>query len=111
MAGTTKAMSQIKQRIISNRQKHGVKSIARTLSMSKNTVKAYLFKLEKLVGNPENGLGIDRLLEMEEPEIYHLFHPGNPSYKDNRYEHFKGLLGYFKAELKRVGVTRALLWE
>ena len=111
MAGTTKAMSQIKQLIILNRQKHGVKSIARTLSMSKNTVKAYLFKLEKLVGNPENGLGIDRLLEMEEPEIYHLFHPGNPSYKDNRYEHFKGLLGYFKAELKRVGVTRALLWE
>ncbi len=110
MAGTSKAMSQIKQLIILNRQGQGVKSIARTLAMSKNTVKTYLFKLEKLVGDPENGLGVDQLLGMEEPEIYHLFHPGNPAYKDSRYEDFKSRLGYFVSELRRKGVTRNLLW-
>lgn len=89
MAGTSKAMSQIKQLIILNRQGQGIKSIARMLAMSKNTVKAYLFKLEKLVSDPENEQSFDHLLGMEEPEIYHPFHPGNPAYKDNRHEDFK----------------------
>jgi DNA-binding CsgD family transcriptional regulator len=47
MAGKPKPMSQIKQLIILNRQGKGTKTIARLLGMSKNTVKAYLFKLDK----------------------------------------------------------------
>ncbi|PZX49567.1 helix-turn-helix domain-containing protein, partial [Algoriphagus chordae] len=49
MAGKPKPMSQIKQMIILNRQGKGVKTIARMLDISKNTVKTYLFKLDKLL--------------------------------------------------------------
>ncbi|AFL85300.1 transposase [Belliella baltica DSM 15883] len=111
MAGKPKPMSQIKQLLILHRQGQGIKAIARSLSMSRNTVKTYLFKLEKLLSDPAGDLSADQILGMEEPEIYHLFHPGNPSYKDTRYEHFKSLLDYFLKELRRTGVTRALLWE
>lgn len=111
MAGKPKPMSQIKQLLILHRQGQGIKAIARSLSMSRNTVKSYLFKLEKLLGNPVGDLSAERILAMEEPEIYHLFHPGNPSYKDTRYEYFNSLLDYFLRELRRTGVTRALLWE
>lgn len=47
MAGKPKPMSQIKQLIILNRQGKGIKTIARILDISKNTVKTYLFKLDK----------------------------------------------------------------
>ncbi|QDH78190.1 IS21 family transposase [Echinicola soli] len=111
MAGKPKPMSQIKQLIILNKQGKGIKTIARMLGMSKNTVKAYLVKLEKLLGQTGTSLTIDDLLALEEPEIHSRFHPGNPSYKDPRYDHFKMRLEYFRKELKRTGVTRALLWE
>lgn len=111
MAGKPKPMSQIKQLLILHRQGQGIKAIARSLSMSRNTVKSYLFKLEKLLSDSVTELSIEHILGMEEPEIYHLFHPGNPSYKDSRYEHFKSLLDYFSGELRRTGVSRALLWE
>ncbi|EON78138.1 Mobile element protein [Lunatimonas lonarensis] len=35
--------------MILNRQGKGIKTIARTLGRSKNTVKTYLFKLDKLL--------------------------------------------------------------
>jgi len=83
-------MCQIKQLLIFHSQ--GIKGIARSLSISRNTVKTYLFKLEKLLGASVGDLSAEQILAMEEPEIYHLFHPGNPSYKDTRSEHFKSLL-------------------
>lgn len=45
MAGKAKAMSQIKQLLRLHRQGDSIKSIARTLGISKNTVKSYLIKL------------------------------------------------------------------
>src|SRR5690606_32205637 len=90
MAGKPKPMSQIKQLIILNRQGKGTKTIARLLGMSKNTVKTYLFKLDKLLaGTGTAGITAEKLLSLGEPEIYALFHPGNPSYKDPRYDSFK----------------------
>lgn len=112
MAGKPKPMSQIKQMIILNRQGKGVKTIARILDISKNTVKTYLFKLDKLqTSNRSEKLTVETLLGLDEPELYTLFHPGNPSYKDSRYEYFKANLGYYLKELEKTGVTRALLWE
>lgn len=75
MAGKPKPMSQIKQLLILHRQGQGIKAISRSLSMSRNTVKTYLFKLEKLLGDPVRDLSVDQILALEEPEIYHLFHP------------------------------------
>lgn len=112
MAGKPKQMSQIKQLIILKRQGKGIKTIARILDISKNTVKTYLFKLDKLLtGKRSEKMTLDTLLGLDEPELYTLFHPGNPSYKDSRYDHFKSNLDYYRKELQRTGVTRTLLWE
>ena len=46
MAGKPKRMGQIKQLLRLHGQGHGKKAIARDLGMSKNTVKAYLKKIE-----------------------------------------------------------------
>lgn len=105
MAGKPKPMSQIKQLLRLHKQGSGVKTIARNLGISKNTVKSYLSKL------PETKMSIDEMLSMEDPELEAKFHAGNPAYKDARFEHLKSRLGYFEKELNRVGVNRKVLWE
>jgi transposase len=112
MAGKPKLMSQIKQLMILHSQGKGRKTIARILGISKNTVKTYLEKLEMLQ-NPSKGKGwtINELIQLEDPVLEAKFHAGNPAYKDDRYEDFKSRLPYYLTELKRVGVTKKLLWE
>jgi transposase len=105
MAGKPKPMSQIKQLLRQHKQGTGVKTIARNLGISKNTVKSYLAKL------PETKMSIDEMLSMEDPELEAKFHAGNPAYKDERFEHLKSHLDYFEKELDRVGVNRKVLWE
>ncbi len=105
MAGKPKPMSQIKQLLRLHQQGKGKKEIARLLDLSKNTVKSYLRKVE--VGR----MDISELLLLEDPVLNAKFNAGNPSYKEDRYEHFKSKLDYFNRELKRTGVTRQLLWE
>lgn len=105
MAGKPKPMSQIKQLLRLYEQGNGRKTIARTLRISKNTVKAYLDKVK------QTGLDIETLLALEDPVLEAKFHPGNPAYKDDRFEHLKSELDYFSGELKRKGVTQNLLWE
>jgi transposase len=105
MAGKPRPMSQIKQLLILHSQGYSIKAIARTLGISKNTVKSYLSKLE--TGDMQS----EALLSLEDPTLETKFHAGNPAYKDVRYVHLKGKLDYFTGELKRVGVTKKLLWE
>lgn len=105
MAGKTKPMSQIKQLLLLHKEGKPIKSIARTLGISKNTVKSYLQKLSN------DQLPVGELLRLEDPILEGKFHPGNPAYKDPRFEHLSANLNYFIAELKRVGVTKKLLWE
>lgn len=83
----------------------GIKHIARTLSISKNTVKGYLLKVS------QNPVDIQALLKLEDTELEAKLFPGNPAYKDLRYETLKHKLEYYAKELKRVGVTRMVLWE
>ena len=89
MAGKPKSMSKIKQLIQLHEQGKGVKFIARTLSISKNTVKAYLEKVAT------SKLDVEALMKLEDPILEGEFHAGNPAYKDERYEHFIGKLDYF----------------
>jgi transposase len=105
MAGKPKLMSQIKQLLRLHEQGHSIKSIARTLGISKNTVKSYIIKLS--TGLPS----VKELLALEDPLLESKFHAGNPAYKDPRFEHLSIHLDYYIAELKRVGVTKKLLWE
>ena len=105
MAGKPKRMSQVKQILRMHKQGKGIKTIARTLSISKNTVKGYIKKAR--AGN----LSIEALLAMEDPVLEGKIWPGNPAYKDERYEHLKTQLEYYSKELIKVGITRQLLWE
>jgi transposase len=105
MAGKPKRMSQIKQLLRLHKQGQKIKAIARNLSISKNTVKSYLYKYNSSKFN------IDTLLSMEDPVLEAVFHPGNPAYKDTRFEDLKSNLDYCEKELKRIGVTKKLLWE
>jgi transposase len=105
MAGKIKPMSQIKQLLQFYKQGKCKRFIARTLGISKNTVKLYIAKTEGMK------LGIDDLLELEDPILEGLFHTGNPAYKDERYEALKIQFDYFQRELKQVGVNKRLLWE
>lgn len=105
MAGKPKRMSQIKQLLRMHLQGKGIKHIARTLSISKNTVKGYLLKVS------QNPIAIKVLLNLEDTELEAKLLPGNPAYKDLRYETLKHKLEYYSKELKRVGVTRMVLRE
>ena len=105
MAGKPRPMSQIKQLLQLHQQGKGLKFIARSLFVSMNTVKAYLDKVEALK------LDIDTLLRLDDPVLEAKFHAGHLAYKDIRFEHIKTKLDYFSKELKRVGVTKKLLWE
>lgn len=105
MAGKPKRMSQIKQLILLHEQGKGIKTIARELGISKNTVRTYLSKLKE--GKLEPG----QLLQEDDPVLEGKLFAGNPAYKDPRYDTLKGRLPYYAAELKKTGVTRQLLWD
>jgi len=62
MAGKVKPMSQVKQLLQLHKQGNSIKHIARSLGVSKNTVKEYLMKLSVFK------LSIDDLLTLEDPE-------------------------------------------
>lgn len=105
MAGKPKRMSQVKQILRMHQQGKGIKTIAKALSVSKNTVKGYIRKAKS------GTLSIEALLSLEDPVLEGKLWPGNPAYKDERYEQLKPQLSYYGKELKKVGVTRLLLWE
>ena len=105
MAGNPKSMSQIKQLIQLHQQGKSIKFIARSLTISKNTVKVYL---EKVASSKTD---IQALLKLDDPILEGEFHAGNPAFKDERYDHFISKLDYFAKELHRKGVTKMLLWE
>jgi hypothetical protein len=101
MAGKTKSMSQIKQLLQLHQQGYRIKTIARSIQMSKNTVKAYLQKISMMP------MGIEKLLTLEDPELDAKLHAGNPAYKENRrYDYLKSNLNYYERELQRTGVTK-----
>ena len=65
--------------------KNGLSVIKMTgmYSMSPTTVQRYL-KMDN-----EDSLGVDGLLQLEDPELNHRFNGGNPAYCDERFEDFK----------------------
>ncbi|MFC3354589.1 helix-turn-helix domain-containing protein [Sphingobacterium zeae] len=63
-------MSQIKQLIRLYQSGSGIKTIARILGMSKNTVKSYLKKMA------DGGFNTEDLLKQEDPLLEKSFHAG-----------------------------------
>ncbi|TVQ87116.1 MAG: IS21 family transposase, partial [Bacteroidetes bacterium] len=70
MAGKPKPMSQIKQLIRLHQGGAGKKTIASNLGLSKNTVKAYINKLESLK------LDFNELMSLDDPVLESCIHTG-----------------------------------
>ncbi|RZL00258.1 MAG: hypothetical protein EOO89_30600 [Pedobacter sp.] len=88
-----------------HKQGDSIKSIARNLWISKNTVKAYISKLAA------GEIPLAELLGMEDPLLMGKFHVGSPAFKDPRFEYLRNHLTYCAKELESVGMTRRLLYE
>jgi len=105
MSAKTKRMGTIKQLLQMHGQGLKYKVIARSLKMSKNTVKSYLQKVKI------SGVDIKYLLELDDPALEMWFHAGTAAYPDKRFEDFKERLDYLVKELGRRHITKRLLWE
>lgn len=78
--------------------------MARQLKLSRNTVKKYLRFLEC------SGLDAEQLRALSDKELSHLFQD-QTSLKPDRLKELEGYFPYIEKELRRVGVTRRLLWQ
>jgi len=74
MAGKPTRMSLVKQLLRMHHNGIGFKTIARTLCVSKNTVKSYVLKVK------DSGIPIENLLKLEDPLLEKALLAGNPAY-------------------------------
>lgn len=108
MANKPVSMHKIRQILLFLNQRYSERAISRELKISRKTVSHYsaLFT--------ESGVGHTGLLNLSDSELESLVGLNKkvgPESLDPRKGHFLTLSNYFLDELKRVGVTRLLLWE
>ena len=99
-----KRMDQIKN-ILSTYQACGkIKDTCRILNISKNTVRKYLRQLS------EQGVSIAEALKMGDEELREIIYRKASKETDDRLIFFNSQVDNWVHELRRVGVTRQLLW-
>jgi len=101
-----KRMDQIKSILSCYLRTNNFKHTARILGISKNTVKAYVTKCKRVEPN------LSELLKRSEEELAAIFYEKNKSSLPlKRLEDFNARFPNWVKELRRVGVTRQLLWR
>lgn len=106
MARKTKSMSTIKQVLQLKEQGYSNRRISRELGdINKETVNEYVRFVKR------NGLDIEELLSLEDPELERKFHAGNPAYTDARMAVFLRELPLYRERLSEPHVTRYLVWQ
>ena len=101
----TKRMDQIKSILETYLLTGSVKATARRLLVSKNTVRTYIRKAEKYSKD------LSKVLELDEEQVLKLFYSPEAKTDSDREKVFSDQVEYWIKELRRVGVTRYLLWE
>ena len=96
-------MSIIRQVAQMKHSGQSIRSIADTLGISRNTVRKYL----RLFSG--QGLSLESVLEMEDAALSELIEPCGGADPD-RYQTLLEMFPICEKELKRPGVTRAVLW-
>jgi transposase len=81
------------------------KPTARRLQVSKNTVKGYVRRAQMVFG------GVEQALLASDQELYDALYSAEDQQGFTREEVFNAQLEDWTRELKRVGVTRQLLWQ
>src|SRR5690625_5159433 len=105
MAAKPKPMSQIKQIFRFTQQGKSIKFIARSLSVSRNTVRKYLLLQQA------SGRAVEELLQLEDNQLQLVLLPPGQVVDDQRYQVLLERYDYFCSELRRTGVIRWLLWK
>jgi transposase len=103
MAGKTIIMSKLKQVVRLRANGVALQAIAKAVALSRNTVKKYVRLIEV------KGLDSAELLLMEDVTLEALLFDPEPT-EQLRAETLAAMFPYFEKELKRVGVTRWVLW-
>jgi len=103
MAGKTISMSKFKQIIRLREDGVALQTIAKAVSISRNTVKKYLRLIEV------RGLSSEQLLGMEDHELEGLLADPDPG-DAQRLSVLTSFLPSMEKELQRTGVTRWILW-
>ena len=99
-------MLQIKKALQLLEEGRSERSISSQLGLSRNTLRHYQSKFHS------SGLSYIELLSLSDIGLSSLIYGEVPStVKSSRQVRFDSLSDYFIAELKRVGVTRQLLWK
>jgi transposase len=106
LMATQKRMDQIRA-ILRNYLLSGgnVKVTARQLKISKNTVKEYVRRAEGY--SPD----LSRVLELDEEAFSQVMYAEAGRKADSRLSVFEARVDHWLGELRRVGVTRELLWQ
>ncbi|RLD25283.1 MAG: IS21 family transposase [Bacteroidetes bacterium] len=106
MANKNTSMLQIKKALQLLDAGKSERSISEQLGISRNTLRKYLEKITS------SKLSISQVLALSDADFSALVY-GEPTaiLRTTRQERFDSLTDYFISELKRVGVTRQLLWQ
>lgn len=80
------------------------RSIAEQLSISRNTVKKYIFYVKR------TGLSYEEILSLDDNTINELL-TDEPKKKKVKFDELVDMFPSFEKELRRVGVNRWVLWE
>jgi len=103
--GKIKRMDQVKSILRSYLETGSVKATARHLQFSRNTVRDYLRRARAYDED------LSKVLELSEEQLLGVFYRPQTEFTTSRQAVFEAQQGYWISELRRVGVTRQLLWE
>lgn len=98
-------MDQIKALIKNYLATGSIKETASRLKMSKNTVRGYLRRGQQYDAD------LSKLLDLEADVLRAIFYPEASQQEQGRAGDFARRVPYWLKELRRVGVTRELLWQ
>lgn len=103
--GKIKRMDQVKTIIATYLDCGSIKSTARRLKISKNTVKDYLRRAEA------HNVELSALLLLSQSELLKIFYKPKNAAASSKESVFNEKVDDWLKELRRVGVTKYLLWE
>lgn len=105
MANTTISMNKIRQIIRLHHQGRSKLSIAVQTGVSRNTAKKYLAAFQA------GGFSYEELYQLGDQELEDLFGKSREHKPDERLQALQRCFSYIDRELKRLGVSRKMLWE
>ena len=98
-------MDQVKAIIKTYQATQSIKATARQLKMSKNTVRDYIRRCRV------QSEDLSTLLQLDDESLAKIIYPPESQEESGRSAVFSQKVKYWLKELRRVGVTRQLLWE